>query len=645
MKKALIFALLLCLGFTACGRGSGKAAAPETTPVSTDAPTETEPALGTEPVPETSERLPGVADEATEPDRAWMPGWSIDYVGESGASYRIDDGEAAAYADGLAAAGFQRRDYERGYLLWNEQVILKLFGEQSYETEEWSYQGDQDRWTLSWQMASSGAAPIDLETLQAMLPEDTLLCAIDQTPAGMYEATGLRLLGCAFTDVPSLLPGVRILTPGEHCFTCQLLVGPSGCAAPQSYYGQSPQDALWADADGDGDFEFLYWTYGPTSGLFTLALWAYGLEQGLPVLNAQTILNLSWSDEIRLELEDGLPVFCITPYHYDLDTRESVADEPLRIPLRVENGGFRAASGDLPEQIQFWGSSLFTLTGASVSVLRGLWGNNLVFESSHCLISHTTNPFTGVKIEHIWAAVTADGVRVSGYVSFSGEGELQTAIGLSPVKAPEDLSELAELSPDEVLEALGPAHFDDGDGSVHLWGWITQEAKLLRVAAGTRVLQVSLLDPVTNTEQKAGPLADSSWSDAKDPDTVTVFELIPSEMLNAERWETFLAATAAGQPDAVTLRLFYDTAGFTLELRYDGERYTLLDEGREESFGYLIVSPEDKAWSKARYSSAVHYLLSDDPDMTYKRYFSHVVSSVWDPDFPPTRTVFTLYQD
>lgn len=646
MKKVWIFALLLCLGIAGCG-GRGNTAAPEAgTPEATKVVTEADPE--TEPVTEPAARIPGTAGEAPQPDQAWLPSLPIESAEEDCAHYRVED-EAAieAYVERMEAAGFRRRDFDRRYLLWNDRVILEMVGEQAYEMEDYTYEGDPDRWTLRWQIAGPGAAPVDLAAVRAFLPGDELLCAVDQTPAGMYEATGLRLLGCAFLNVPSVMPGVRLLSPGDAVVFCQLLLGPDGCTVPGSYYSIPPQEALWTDVDDDGELEFVYWTYGPTSGLFTVALWAYGLEQGLPVLKAETIYNLDWSDELGLDLENGLPVFRTATRHFDQSLRDFVTDEHLRIPLRVETGSFVPAEGELPESIQVWGGQwggqLFSPYGASFSVLREVWGNSLVFQSPHCLISHTGNPFTGVQIDYIWAAVSADGIRVTGYCMGDGDGWKRFE-ALEPIPAQEDLTALAALSPEAVLAQLGPAHFDDGDGGAHQWGWITEDGKLLRITAEQRVLLVSLFDPLTKKADEAGPLAMNYWSPDEQPDLIVIREDVPSTLLNAKRWDDFLASAAAGTPDAVRLLLVYSSGAFLQELRYDGRVFTLTGAGREQVYSRLITSPEDRPRNPAACSAAIHYLLSEDPDMTWERYFSHMVSSVRDPDFPPTETLFTVYR-
>ena len=129
------------------------------------------------------------------------------------------------------------------------------------------------------------------------------------------------------------------------------------------------------------------------------------------------------------------------------------------------------------------------------------------------------------------------------------------------------------------------------------------------------------------------------------PMEVIVDMAVPSTVANMDRWTAFQRAAAAGTPDEVTLYLIYPEAASALRLRFDGEKYLLEDEGRETAFRYLLVSEETDPPPAALYRSATHFLLSDDPEMTCERYFAHMVSSASDPDFPRTRSLFTVYHD
>ena len=94
----------------------------------------------------------------------------------------------------------------------------------------------------------------------------------------------------------------------------------------------------------------------------------------------------------------------------------------------------------------------------------------------------------------------------------------------------------------------------------------------------------------------------------------------------------------------MTLRLGYDEGLYELQLRYDGERFRLTDEGRESNYACLLRCEETDPPAQALYQSAVHWILSDDPEMTFERCFNRLVSSTLDPSFPNTRILFSLYQ-
>ena len=110
-----------------------------------------------------------------------------------------------------------------------------------------------------------------------------------------------------------------------------------------------------------------------------------------------------------------------------------------------------------------------------------------------------------------------------------------------------------------------------------------------------------------------------------------------------------MAAAEAGQPDEITIRLFYKykngEAGSSLGLHFDGEQFWLRDEDRLTSYKYLLVSEQNDPPAQAKYKTATHFLLSDDPKMTQERFFSHMVSSTFQPDFPATTSLFRLYRN
>ena len=471
--------------------------------------------------------------------------------------------------------------------------------------------------------AADVAAQVDLSRLQAQL-EETVLRAVDQSPAGLYEATGLRLLSCTVAEE-------------EGSAVWPYLAGPEGCTRMETCYAQAPQDLLWTDLDGDGEQELLFWTYGPTSGLFTVALWAYGLERGVPVCKGHTIWNLSHGT-VELLLDGQTPVFRAVPNVWDSSKGESVPGEELRIPLRLDSGSFVPVSGQLPEGVDVWGG--FPALGTSFSTLDEKWAETLVYRSGHCLISKCK---TDYGVEALRYAVSGDGLRLSGYAYRDSRSDAyQYEVGFTPIPAPEDLSALEDLSVDALIDRLGPPHFDDGSG-LYLLGWLTEDGRLLRAWGADRLFGLTLYDPASDASvQEAGLLSE----DAKAAPGEVLGDLTePGGVVGMDRWTAFQEAAAAGTPDEVTLYLIYPEAAGALCLRFDGEQYLLEEEDRETAFRHLLVSEETNPPPTALYRSATHFLLSDDPEMTCERYFAHMVSSATDPDFPRTRSLFTVYHD
>ena len=108
-----------------------------------------------------------------------------------------------------------------------------------------------------------------------------------------------------------------------------------------------------------------------------------------------------------------------------------------------------------------------------------------------------------------------------------------------------------------------------------------------------------------------------------------------------------MEAAGNGQPDTVVLRFNFNPAE-DLRLSCDGSVYTLVEQGGAQRYSHLITDLElverDAAPpTQAAYRSVIHYLLSDDPDMTMSRYFQHALSSAYNPDFPNTRLLFSVY--
>lgn len=119
--------------------------------------------------------------------------------------------------------------------------------------------------------------------------------------------------------------------------------------------------------------------------------------------------------------------------------------------------------------------------------------------------------------------------------------------------------------------------------------------------------------------------------DPADPDTVTIHsERKPTQVTHMERWERFVANTTGTnpQPDRVTLHLFTDGGEpYDLNLSFDGNIYRLDDSiSIGASWSSLSVGREDHPRAAKGCSRAAHYLLSNDPDMSWETYQASLAS-------------------
>lgn len=480
----------------------------------------------------------------------------------------------------------------------------------------------------------------------------------ETTPDSSAEAPGSMLTGPASTEAPDAAfdpEAIPVLESEDG--EIPRIRGPLGTVEAAHGLGAIFSDPVYADLDADGLRELIYACPGPTSGLYTVQLCAYGLETGYPVLKALTILNLPHGTYglDGLEEAQGTVSFSWMPLQVNPGTGSVKPGNRERIALKLEGSRLVPADGQLPEGIAEWGSGVWYQVGMSLADLREKLAGKARYESNNCLIWEEREPAAPPETVWRYAAVSDNGYTVTGLLTYGKDYCFRQ--GIDPIPLPQDLEALVDLSPAELQQRLGPCHFDDGSG-LWLMGYLTEDCKLLRVSAGERVLNVTLLDPIQGEILgEAGPLtgllpgissADPSnslpASDPLEPDTVTVSSGIPTVLVNEARWEAFLANVSAGKADAVELQLFYNSGASCLKLRFDGALYALEDEDRHSTFRYLIPSVEAEPPARAAYKEAVHFLLSDDPEMTWERYFSYMLSSTRVPDFPHTQTLFTSYR-
>ena len=516
---------------------------------------------------------------------------------------------------------------------------------------------DRQRFSVRVYAAARDAEPLDLDALSAKLaaaPDGTygvglsaytgtgyppprtapkeLVFALTTSPASMLKQTSLKRCVCIESD-----PDLGLLTR-------EVLVSDGGAGYLHHYLGETGLDPVCADLDGDGTDEYIYWGYGPTSGLFTVALWAWGMEDGLPVVKATTILNLTFGG-IRLEVLDGRANLCIEKTDCHPGTSQNTTAEALRLPLSIRDGQLLVNDGELPKGMEYWETAAngipLCLALSAAKDLTCAEGAELICDSGRAFFWKAE---AGDGAFRQYAAFSRDGARVTGTMerlSKKDGSEYIISSGFTPLWEEPDLDELIGLTLEELEARLGPAHYDEGSG-VYLLRWLTKDGKLLNVSCIDRVVSASLYDPLTGTT-----LRDSSEKlpHPNDPDGVWVSYHNAEPISHETRWEEFTANVDAGMPDAINLWISYDTGLFKLQLRYDGDRFYLTDEGRERSFAHLICSEDQNPLTLEHYESAVHWLLSDDPEMDFDRYLAHMVSSQLEFDFPNTRLLFSVYQN
>ena len=583
--------------------------------------------------------------------RALLPGFPVVSASAAAVSYRgVTDQMCNDYVNQMEAKGFRAVHGQDRELLYREDCLLDL--------QKWN--DENQGVTLQFHEAAEGAAPVDVERLNEMLqdaPNDrtgyyqfstdkatsysgagALICALTVSPTEVREQTGLERCVVAMTD-PDLGYIIR-----------EVLVSECGAAYLTQYLGPTGMDPVCADLDKDGTAEYIFWGSGPTSGLFTVALWAYGVEEDMPVVKGTTILNLSYCDGVRLELDGGEAIFPFRQRIYDPVAGTYRDSDIQRLTLSIRNGQLLLNDGELPKGIENWGGGSFGVLGGRLSDVRAAAkakGSELLCETWLSVTRKRSMEDGSVLFE---AAFSRDGIRVAGAMtrllpSQGSESKANThCVGFTPIAADPDLDALVGLSNEELIARLGPALYDEGSG-LYLFRWWTEDGEILNVSSDGNVLSASLFDPLTGSTLRNSSEGVTGDADVMGgPDDVSVSQGRNSCLYTPERWETFVANTQAGKPDEVNLWLYFEEGVFQLRLRYDGDRYYLTDEGRENSYACLICSEETDPPLQATYTSAVHWILSDDPDMTYRRYFAQMVSSRLVFDFPNTRGLFSTYE-
>ena len=348
------------------------------------------------------------------------------------------------------------------------------------------------------------------------------------------------------------------------------------------------------------------------------------------------------------------------------DPQEIPVELPIPVlptsPLTVDTDSFlnRLAAHYLQSSVCHCGMAFGSLS-AEVE-------DYVVFRSRSCLVwkkvfvSSPSNDAmdTSRLIPSTWstetvAAISGDGSRVTGVVRWVEglDGLLRCESEMiQPIEPVEDLEALADLPERKLLNRLGTYHFSTV-GSLTTYFWLTQDGKLLSVnpLGAAELTDLLALAPGIPVESDPGTVFICNQPDEYN----TMVE-------NEARWNAFLETTARGEPDQVNLRIAaqaYDTNMKRAELSelylsYDGSVYTINDENGDQCYSCLIVDVEHEpaalSWNYnfnlgTGLGTLTHYLLSDDPSMTWVRYFHHLTSNTADPNFPATRILFSVYRD
>lgn len=132
--------------------------------------------------------------------------------------------------------------------------------------------------------------------------------AIEITPVGLYEETGLQIFKALFNEPPA----DNLLDP---LFTVKTFV-----VGGNKAHEISLMDAVWADVDGDGESEAVVLEYGPTSGVCSIILDVFGMQNGKAVRAANSMYILG-SNSLRLKTADGKVYLAAGGAEYELTMR------------------------------------------------------------------------------------------------------------------------------------------------------------------------------------------------------------------------------------------------------------------------------------------------------------------------------------
>ena len=277
---------------------------------------------------------------------------------------------------------------------------------------------------------------------------------------------------------PPISTGGRLPAPVESAEGRFEIQGLAGNVEALTYIGGC-QDPVWADVDGDGETELVYWCYGPTSGLFTVGICVYGLHEGWPVLEAAQIYNLA-SGSVSLKQEDGTVWFCRQP-----TAEQGNPGEPLRLAVTLSDGKLVLNGGSL-KGVQEWGGAERSWFGTSFEALKAEVKDRCVFTHWACLVWTEPKETESGTRQYVFAAVSENGVTVTGLLRYQQQPDgswFCARQGLELIDAPEDPAALSGLTMEELEARFGPCHFDMGSG-MYIPCWFTKDCRMLVVHMG-----------------------------------------------------------------------------------------------------------------------------------------------------------------
>ncbi|MBR4194383.1 MAG: hypothetical protein IKQ54_08665 [Oscillospiraceae bacterium] len=269
--------------------------------------------------------------------------------------------------------------------------------------------------------------------------------------------------------------------------------GPAGTVEALHYMGIWDPEPIWADLDGDGQRELVYWCSGPTSGLFTAGLCVYGLEDGWPVLKAGQFYNLYHYAHISLSAEDDTVFLHLSRIDHFASADEAVMKPEELYPVTMKDGKLLLNGGELPEGCELWGGPEWTWFGSSFAAMKTValeagFMNDMprlrVYENSCVVWIQISLSSVPPARQRVFAAVTDNGVTVTGLLCYEPKenGEYFCAMqGIETIEAPADPAALIGLSAETLEERFGPRHFETDDPTPKPC-WFTADCRLLTVS-------------------------------------------------------------------------------------------------------------------------------------------------------------------